>query len=393
VSDPIVIAGGGPAGQRAVETLRRCGHDGPVVMACAEPHRPYDRPPLSKEALADGHDTTDVFFRAPGWYEEHDVDLRLGVRATELSPGERRVSLSDGSRLRYAGLLIATGSRPRRLRGLDGCDNVSYLRTLDDALRLRGAIAGGGRLVVIGAGFVGQEVAATARAAGAEVTMIESAPAPLIGVLGRRLGGWFSRLHAEEGVEVLLGRQVDRVIAGSGGVRALHLSDGTVVTADHVLVGIGVEPDLGWLAGSGLDASGVRVDDSGASGAPGVYAAGDAAAPLDPVAGRHLPGGHWESAARQGARAARAMLGLDPGRTAPSSFWTDQYGLRMQYLGHAQLHDDVSIDGQLEARNFTATFTRRGDPVAVLLVGRPHALADARRLIAETPAAFAGAGS
>jgi 3-phenylpropionate/trans-cinnamate dioxygenase ferredoxin reductase subunit len=392
VPDPIVIAGGGLAGQRAVETLRRSGHDGPVVMACAETHRPYDRPPLSKQTLS-GEDAADVFFRAPGWYEEHDVELRLGVRATALASGERRVALSDGSRLRYTSLLIATGSRPRRLAALEGHDNVSYLRTLDDALALRGAIAEGRRLAVIGAGFVGQEVTATARAAGAEVTLIESAPAPLIDVLGPLLGGWFSRLHVEEGVEVLLGRQVQRVIAGSGGVRALHLSDGTVVATDHVLVGIGVEPDLGWLAGSRLELNGVRVDDCGRSDAPDVYAAGDAAAPLDPVAGRHLPGGHWESAARQGARGARAMLGLDPGRTGPSSFWTDQYGLRVQYLGHAPLHDEVSIDGELEARDFRATFTRGGVPVAVLLVGRPHDLPDARRLIAEAVAAPAGARS
>jgi NADPH-dependent 2,4-dienoyl-CoA reductase/sulfur reductase-like enzyme len=376
----IVIVGGGLAGQRCAETLRREGYEGAVRMVCAEAHRPYDRPPLSKELLTGSRVDSSVCYRPEEWYEHHSIDLLLGISATKLDPARHRVALSDGCVLPYGRVLIATGRRPRTLPALEGHDNVSTLRTLDDCRRLRTVLSAHPRLAVVGGGFIGQEVAATARSLGSEVTMIEAAPWPLAGVLGP-LGQWFERLHRSEGVEVLTHCTVDRPIA-NGAVRALRLSNGRVLAADHVLVGVGVEPDGAWLAGTPLDAAGgVRVDRDGRTAIEGVYAAGDAAATFDPIVGRHVSGSHWEAAGRQGARAARAMLGLDPGAVTTTSFWTDQYGIRIQYLGHALLADSIQVDGNPEARNFTAIFTRAGRVVAALLVDRPRSLPAARELI------------
>ena len=376
-----VIAGGGLAGQRCAETLRRCGHDGRIQMLCAETHRPYDRPPLSKELLS-GEGSEDALpYRPQDWYSAAGVELMLGVAAAGLSPREHLISLSDRSVLRYDKLLIATGSRPRTLPVLEGFPNVSVLRSLDDARVLRGALRPSSRLAVIGAGFIGQEVAATARRLGVQVTMIEAGPSPLIGILGPRLGDWFARLHREEGVEVLVEAMVAG-IASNGSVQALKLSCGRAVEVDHVVVGIGVAADVGWLGSSGLEGQcGVPTDQDGRTADADVFAAGDAAATFEPALRAHVPGSHWEAAARQGARAARAMLGLDPGTASITSFWTDQYGLRIQYVGHARLADSVSIDGDLQARDFTATFTHDGRAVAALLVGRPRQLPAARTLI------------
>ncbi|HWF34571.1 MAG TPA: FAD-dependent oxidoreductase [Solirubrobacteraceae bacterium] len=247
MSDGIIIAGGGLAAQRCAETLRRKGYQGAIRILCAEAHRPYDRPPLSKDMLVG---ECSLGFRAPAWYEEHAVDLLLGTAAVSLSAADRRVGLSGGGTLRYDQLLIATGAATRTLPVLDGFENVSTLRTVEDAERLRDVLAGQARLAIVGAGFVGQEVAASARALGAAVTMIEAAPAPLAGVLGEELGAWFAHLHRSEGVEMITGATVTRVQARQGRVSALELSTGAVVPADHVLVAAGVAPATAWLAGS-----------------------------------------------------------------------------------------------------------------------------------------------
>ncbi len=380
-TDGIVIAGGGLAAQRCAETLRRSGYDGPIRVLCAETYRPYDRPPLSKELLQGTCDHDDLGFRDGDWYAEHDVELLLGVRASALSPADRRVKLSTGEWLRYDRVLIATGSRPRTLPMLDGLSNVSVLRTVDDAIALRDVISHGAHLAIVGAGFIGQEVAATARRLGAEVTMIEAAPTPLYGILGEQLGRWFAELHAAEGVTVITGATVEGVDANDR-VHALTLSDGRRVEPDHVVVGVGAQAEIDWLAGSGVSCNGgVHVDLHGRTTTPHVFAAGDAAATFDPRLQAHLPGSHWEAAGRQGARAAKVMLDLDPGAAPLTSFWTDQYGIRIQYLGHARLADHVEIDGDPAARNFTATFTQAGRPVAALLVDRRRSLPAARTLI------------
>jgi 3-phenylpropionate/trans-cinnamate dioxygenase ferredoxin reductase subunit len=377
----IVIAGGGLAAQRCAETLRRAGYDGPIRMICAEPRAPYDRPPLSKAVLANAAAEDGLGFRPAAWYDEHGVELLLGVPAAGLDCARREVALADGRTIAYEQLLIATGSRPRRLPLLDRFANVHTLRTLDDARALRGALAAGGRLVIVGAGFIGQEVAAAAARAGVHTTIVEAAAAPLQALVGTAVGGWFADLHRAHGVEVVLDAQITAV-TGVERVEWVTLSDRRHLPCDHVVAGIGVEPDLAWLAGSGLDPAGMRVDADGRSDAPDVFAAGDAAATYDPVLRRHVPGGHWESAGRQGAAAARAMLGLDAPRSSPASFWSDLYDTRVQYLGHAPLADRTTVDGDPAGRDFSVTFTRAGMPVAVLLVGRPHQLPHARALLA-----------
>jgi NADPH-dependent 2,4-dienoyl-CoA reductase/sulfur reductase-like enzyme len=380
MSDGVVIAGGGLAAQRAAETLRRLGYAGPIRMVCAESHLPYDRPPLSKGVLTGELTGESLGFRCDAWYEDNAVDLLIDVRTTDLCTEKRRVGLSDGTTLRYDQLLIATGSRPRALPMLAGYENVSELRTIDDAQRLRHALRAGMRLAVVGAGFIGMEVASTARKLGAEVTMIEAAPSPVFGVLGETLGTWFAELHREEGVDVITDRTVIGV-SGDRAVKSLRLSDGRAIETDHVIAGVGVQPNVEWLAGAGLANGGVRVGVHGHTGADGVFAAGDAAATYDHRLGRHVAGSHWEAAGRQAVRAARVMLGLEPGPVELSSFWTDQYGIRIQYLGNAQLADAIVIDGDPGDRNFTATLTRQARPVAALLVDRPRSLLAMRKRI------------
>ena len=376
----VVIVVGGLAGQRACEALRRTGYDGPIRMIAAERHQPYDRPPLSKDYLAGTLDEAALPLRPRDWYADHDVDLLLGQRAVRLDPVARTVTTSHDDRLRYAQLLIATGSAPRRLPLAAGHANVHQLRTLDDARALRDALTPGTRLAVIGAGFIGLEVAASATARAARVTMIEAAEAPLGRLLGADLGGWFARFHRDEGIDVVLSARVRR-FRGSGAVEAVELGDGRLIECDAVVVGVGTEPATGWLAGSGLQPDGVRVDRAGRTTLPGVFAAGDASRPYDPRLGRHVRSEHWEAAARQGAAAARAMLGLETPPAAPPAFWSDQHGVRIQFVGHPHGADAVDIVGDPDARDFTATFSRRGQPVAALLVGRPHALPELRRRI------------
>ncbi|HEX6697493.1 MAG TPA: FAD-dependent oxidoreductase [Solirubrobacteraceae bacterium] len=370
MSDGVVIAGGGLAGQRCAETLRRAGYEGRIRMLCGEPHAPYDRPPLSKGVLASPEAEDGLGLRPPAWYAERGVELLIGARAAALDCARRVVTLEGGRAVAYEQLLIATGSRPRRLALLDGFANVHTLRTLEDARALRAALAAGGRLVIVGAGFVGQEVAAAAAKAGVQTTIVEAAAAPLAGVVGPVVGAWFADLHRSEGVDVVLGASVSAA-GGAGRVEQLTLSDGRRLACDHVLVGIGVDPDLGWLAGSGLGPAVVRTGLDGHTGAPGVFAAGD-------VTG----GGHWEAAALQGAAAARGMLGLEAPRRATASFWSDLYDTRVHYLGRARGADATAIDGDPAQRDFSVTFSRRGAPVAVLLVGRPHELPTARALLA-----------
>jgi 3-phenylpropionate/trans-cinnamate dioxygenase ferredoxin reductase subunit len=379
-ADSIVIAGGGLAAQRAAETLRRVGHDGPVRIVCAEERPPYDRPPLSKGYLGGATDDRALSLRPPGWYAENDVELLLGRRATALDPARRELVLAGGERLPYGRLLIATGGTPRRLPGSRAFANVHHLRTVEDARALRVALAPGTRLVVVGAGFIGLEVAATAQRLGVEVTVVEAASAPLAGVLGHRLGSWFADLHRAEGVEVLVSARIAE-LAGAERVETVVLGDGRRLACDVLLVGVGMAPATEWLAGCGLDAGGVMVDEAGRNAVPRVFAAGDAARRPDPRLGGHVRSEHWEAAARQAGRAAHAMLGLPVPPAPAPSFWSDQYDVRIQYVGQTHGADGLAIEGSPAERDFTATFSTSDGPIGVLLVGRPHALPAARRLI------------
>jgi NADPH-dependent 2,4-dienoyl-CoA reductase/sulfur reductase-like enzyme len=376
----VVIVGGGLAGQRCAETLRRGGYEGSILMVCGEPHLPYDRPPLSKDLLLDAAVEEGLSFRSHGWYEEKAVQLRLGAAACHLNEDARTVHLSDGSSVSYEQLLIATGSRPHRLPIFEGYENVGTLRTREDACRLRGALMPGARLLVIGAGFIGGEAASSATKAGACATIVEAASTPLESVLGNALGSWFAGLHRSNGVELLLEQRVVGV-RGDRRVDSVMLADGRTIHCDHVLLGVGVDPEVAWLGSSSLGASRVQTDIDGRTDIPGIYAAGDVAAAFDPLLERHVAGDHWESAGRQGSRAAKAMLGIDPGPLGVSSFWSDLYGTRVQYLGNASLADELTIDGDPQTRDFTVTFAREEQPVAVLLVGRPNLLPQARQML------------
>ena len=373
VSDSVLIAGGGLAAQRAAETLRARGYDGPVRILCAEPVAPYDRPPLSKDLLAGGG--ADPVFRAAEWYAERSVELLLGRSAVGLDVAARQVRLDDGSVAGYGDLIVATGAHPRRLPGLAGRPNVHVLRSVADARALRAVLVPGARLAIVGAGFIGQEVAATARRLGASVTMIEAAPAPLAAVLGESLGGWFAELHRAEGVDVRLGVTIAETLPAVAGapVSRLALADGTGVEVDAVLVAIGVSAETRWLAGTPLAGHGIAVDEGARTVLPHVFAAGDV------VAGCQ----HWEPAARLGIAAARSILGLPVAAAPPESFWSDQYGVRIHLVGEAAGADSIEIDGRPDARDFTALLHRGGRLTGALLVGRPRELPRWRRAIGE----------
>lgn len=379
-ADGVVIAGGGLAGQRCAETLRRRGYEGSVTMICGEPELPYDRPPLSKSGLGGDADDAALHFRAPEWYADNAVELVLGERAVGFDPARRSIELESGGSLRYAKLLIATGAAPRTLPHLDGFTNAHPLRTLDDARRLRAELVPGSRLAIVGAGFIGQEVAATALAAGVEVTVIEAMALPLAGLLGERVGRWLAELHSAEGVEVLLSAQLSGA-RGNGRVEELCLTDGRSIACDAVVVGVGVAPAAGWLAGSGLDPTGVLTDAGGQTALPHVFAAGDVCRALDPRRGVHSRTEHWDAAARQGSAAALAMLGEEPQQPPLPSFWSDQHGLRIQYVGHAEDADSIRVDGDPEERDFSVLYSSSERPVAALTVGRPRQLIALRRLI------------
>ncbi len=378
----VVIVGGGLAAQRCAETLRKRGFEEPIRIVCGEEAPPYDRPPLSKELLSGSFDAGGVSFRPSQWYADNEVELLLGRRATALDPSTKTVDLQDGERLHYGKLLVATGSHARRLPMLDRFDNVQALRTLEDARRLQRQLTPGSRLAVVGAGFIGQEVAATARGLGVEVTIIEALDVPLAPILGPRVGSWFAQLHAEEGVRLILSGRLESG-RGNGRVEELVLADGRRIECDVVVVGVGVSPSVGWLAGTGLEEGPIATDAAGRTILEDVYAAGDVAAPFEPRLGQHTRTEHWDSAARQGAGAAQAMLGIYPGTPPLPSFWSDQYGLRIQYVGHAERADDVLIEGDPETRDFAAIFSRDATPVAALAVGRPRTVAQMRRRIDE----------
>jgi len=365
MADTFAIVGAGLAGARAAETLRAEGFDGRVVLFGAEAHLPYERPALSKGYL---QGTAEAPFVHPAeWYAEQDVDLRLGTRVTALDPAAHEVETADGDRLRYTKLLLTTGSSVRRL-----ADAVT-LRTLDDSDRLRAALRPGARVVIVGAGWIGLEVAAAARVAGAEVTVLEQAPAPLLAALGPEMAAVFARLHVEHGVDLRCGVTVRAVRSD-----AVLLDDETI-PADLVVAGIGVTPDVDLARAAGLAVdNGVVVDEHLRSSAPDVWAAGDVANAYHPFAGRHVRVEHWANALHQPVVAAQAMSGKDAVYDRLPYFFTDQYDLGMEYTGFGG--GEVVVRG--DEREFVAFWLRDGRLTAAMNVnvwtGVPEI---ARRLI------------
>ena len=386
--DQIVVVGASLAGVRAAETLRAEGFSGALTMVGAEPHRPYDRPPLSKQVLTEGWDAEHHALKA-GAEGALDVHWRLGVQATALDLAEHRVELSSGEALGFDGLVIATGARARTLPGTSHLAGVHALRTLDDARAIRKALdQPGARVVVVGAGFIGCEVAASARVRGAEVTMVEPLEQPLVRVLGAPVGAVVADLHRENGVDLRLGVGVAGLV-GTDRVTAVALTDGTELPADLVVVGIGVVPETDWLVGSGLTIDDGVVCDETTLAAPGVVACGDVARwpnrRFDEVARVE----HWEHALDMATHAARRLLATDEAGAAMAYepvpwFWSDQYDRKIQLAGRARPDDRFAVvAGSLSDRRFTALYGRGDRVVGALGMNMPAKIIRYRPAIAE----------
>ena len=381
----IVIVGASLAGLRAAEALRDRGFDGELTLIGDEPHRPYDRPPLSKQVLQGVWEPEQTFFRKKDGYDALALDMRLGVRAASVDLRARRVALADGTFADYDRLIIATGARVRTLPAIAPRAGLLALRGLDDAIVLRRAMMDAPRVAIVGAGFIGLEVAASCRARGLPVTVIESLPVPLSPILGPTFGDIVAAMHRDHGVDLRTGVVVTDVL-GESRVAGVALSDGSRIDADVVVVGIGVTPNTEWLERSGLTIDNGIVCNGSGEAAPSVYAAGDVAR----VANRWHGGSprieHWTNAVEQAVHAAENALAGPEASTSFSSvpyFWSDQYDRRIQFIGGGPPHDEIVIvDGSLAERRLTALY-RRGDRlVACLALNQPRALIKYRKLLA-----------
>jgi len=330
-----IIVGGGLAGAIAAQTLREEGFDGRIILVSQEPNTPYERPPLSKDYLQGKAERDTIYVNPETWYAEQGVELRLGDAVTSLDPAARTVISASGAELRYDKLLLATGSKPRRLDvpGAD-LDGVYYLRNVEDSDRIKIEFAQAKQVVIIGAGWIGLETAAAARAAGLDVTLLVSGDIPLQRVLGPEVAPIFAELHRSHGVDLRYRTTATELTGKEGTVTGVILSDETKVEADMIIVGIGAAPrtDLAATAGLKID-NGIVVDEHLRTSDPDIFAAGDIAQTYNPRLGRHIRVEHWANAKRQGVIAAKAMLGQDAVDVRPSYFYTDQYDLSMEYTG------------------------------------------------------------
>ncbi|WP_372349514.1 NAD(P)/FAD-dependent oxidoreductase [Streptomyces sp. KL116D] len=370
--NPFVIVGGGLAAGKAVESLRERGYDGPLVVVGDEPERPYIRPPLSKGYLLGKEDRDSIYVHPENWYAEHDVDLLLGTTVHAVDPKAAEVEVEGGRRIAYAGLLLATGSSPRRLSvpGAD-FDNVLYLRRVGDSERLKAAFTEGARIVVIGGGWIGLETAAAARTAGADVTVLEHSELPLLKVLGREAAQVFAGLHREHGVRLHPHAEIERITGSGGRADGVLLADGTRLPADAVVVGVGITPNVGLARDAGLEVrNGIVTDERLRTSLPGIYAAGDVANAFHPRLGKHLRVEHWANALHQPRTAAASMLGQDEVYDRLPYFYTDQYDLGMEYTGHTEPggYDRVVVRGSTDERRFLAFWMSGGRVLAGMSV-------------------------
>lgn len=386
--EDVVVVGSSLAGLRALQALRRLGYDGRLVAVGEEIHRPYDRPPLSKEVLAGKWDESRTALIQPDEDEALQVDWRLGQRAAGLDLGRRRVLLEAGDQIPFDGLVIATGARTRLLPGTPALPGIFALRTLDECLALRAALEGSPRVAVIGAGFIGAEVAATCRGRGLQVTMLEALPVPLERVLGREMGDLVAAIHRDQGVDLRCGVGVKRFL-GAKRVEAVELEDGKRIPADVVVVGIGVTPATEWLEDSGLEiADGVVCDATcRSSRAPFVVAAGDVARWENPLFGERMRVEHWTNATEQADAAAANLLagvaGSRPFAPAPF-FWSDQYDRKIQFAGRSAPDDEtVVVDGSIADRRFVMLYGRGGKLRGVLGMNRARLVMKYRAMIRE----------
>jgi 3-phenylpropionate/trans-cinnamate dioxygenase ferredoxin reductase subunit len=378
-SNGILIVGGGLAATRTAEQLRRAGYTGFLTIVSDEVHLPYDRPPLSKEVLRSEVD--DVTLKPREFYDEQNITLRLGSAATSLDTTARTVTLDDGTTLGYRELVIATGLVPLRIPSFPDLEGIRVLRSFDESLALRSHASAARHAVVVGAGFIGCEVAASLRGLGVEVVLVEPQPAPLAAVLGEQIGELVARLHRAEGVDVRTGVGVADV-RGHEHVESVLLTDDAEVTADLVVVGIGSKPATEWLDGSGIDVdNGVICDAAGRTSAPNVWALGDVASWRDPT-GHQVRVEHWSNVAEQARVAVPAMLGQDaPSAVVVPYFWSDQYDVKIQCLGEPLASDVVHLVED-DGRKFLAYYERDGVVAGVVGGGMPGKVMKTRGKIA-----------
>jgi len=364
----MVIVGGGLAGGTAAETLREEGYDGAIRIIGAEPHRPYQRPPLSKGYLAGSEGLDAVYLHDADWYREHEIELSEGTVVASLDLSSHEVVLEDGGRVGYEKLLVATGAEARRLH-IDGSDanGIHYLRTIEDSEAIRDAFAAGGkRVVLVGSGWIGLEIAAAARGHGNEATVIGLEAVPLSGVLGDEVGRVFAELHREHGVTLLGETSVEGFEVADGRVTGVRTSQG-VLPADVVVVGVGAVPNVALAEKAGLDVDhGILVDEHLRTSGPDVYAAGDVANALHPFVGTRMRNEHWATAIDSGKAAALSMLGRDGVLDDVPYFFTDQYDLGMEYAGFPPLvrGSSVVFRGDPASREFLAFWVADGRVVA-----------------------------
>ncbi|RJK98297.1 FAD-dependent oxidoreductase [Vallicoccus soli] len=380
----VTVVGSSLAGLSTARALRAGGYDGRLLLVGEEDHAPYDRPPLSKALLAGEAQEDDLALLEDG--EDLALDVRRGVRAVRLDPADRAVVLGTGERVVSDAVVVATGAHARRLAAGEGLAGVHLLRTLDDARALRAdLVAGSPRVVVVGAGFIGSEVASTARGLGLDVTVVEALAVPLAGSLGPQVGAAVARLHEDHGTRLLTGDGVAGLRADGGRVCAVVLADGRELPADVVVVGVGVVPATDWLHGSGVELrDGVVCDARCRTAVPGVLAVGDVARAVHGWTGTHLRLEHWTSAVEQAQVAAATLLGRDAPAavTAPPYVWSDQYGTRLQLAGRVPPGAAPEVvEGSLAERPFAAVWRADGAPVAALAVGLPRTFGRLRRTL------------
>ncbi|WP_028476115.1 NAD(P)/FAD-dependent oxidoreductase [Nocardia sp. CNY236] len=383
---PIVIVGAGLAGLRTAEELRRAGYDGGLVLVGDEDRLPYDRPPLSKQFMRGEVDDTTL--RPSAFFPDKRIDIRLGTAAVGIDPTARRVQLASGAALDYEHLIIATGLRPRHLPDLPELTGLHVLRSHADAVALRSEVTASATALLVGAGFIGCELAASFRAIGAEAVMVEPQATPLASVLGTHVGALIARMHREEGVDLRCGTGLITLHGDdTGRVRAAQLSDGTEVAVDLVVVGVGSRPETDWLAGSGIELTttsvggGVPTDEVGRTSAEGVWAVGDVAAWRDET-GVCRRVEHWTSAGEQAKRLACALLGVErPATARVPYFWSDQYDVKIQSLGTPSVGDDVHVVAD-DGRKFLAYYAREGVLSGVVGAGMTAQVMRARPMLA-----------
>jgi 3-phenylpropionate/trans-cinnamate dioxygenase ferredoxin reductase subunit len=359
-----VVVGAALAGAKAAETLRQEGFEGRVVLIGSEPDRPYERPPLSKEYLRGEAGREKVYVHDEGFYAEHEIELRTGTTVEQIEPGHRELVLAGGERVAYDRLLLTTGAAPRRL-AIPGAEleGIHELRTVADSDRLRERLDRGGRLVVVGAGWIGSEVAASARQRGLEVTVIDPLSVPLERVLGSEVGAIYRDIHLDHGVQMLLETGVE-AFEGATAVERVRISGGGTIDCDLVVVGVGVTPRTELASAAGIAvANGIVVDDRLRTSAAGIFAAGDVANAEHPLFGR-LRIEHWSNALHQGPAAARGMLGRDGAYDRVPYFFSDQYDVGMEYSGYAVDWDEVIFRGDPASREFIAFWLRDGRVLA-----------------------------